>query len=93
MIQSTSKQVYFSEVLPTLGDRQKAIYSVLNKHYNLTNKELSSLLGWEINTITPRVNELVKKGFVHEVERRKCKVTGRNSIAWGVKRIVKVDVF
>lgn len=93
MIQETSKQVYFHEVKPTLGDRQKRVYEVLNGYNDLTNKELASLLGWEINTVTPRVNELVKLGLVEEVTKRKCRASGRTAIAWGIKKILTIDVF
>lgn len=93
MIQETSKTVYFNEIKPNLGERQKAIYNALNGYQGLTNTELASLINWPINTVTPRVNELVKLGLVEEVEKRKCRATGRRAIAWGVKRILTIDVF
>lgn len=50
--------------------------------FGITNTEIADYIGWPINTVTPRVNELCKKGRLEEFERRKCKITGRLAIAW-----------
>ena len=75
----------FKEVLETLGNRQKTVIQVFEQEksrHDITNAELSSLLGWEINRVTPRTNELVKKGVLRESQKRKCTRTGRTAIAW-----------
>lgn len=92
-MQTTSIEAYRVHVLPTLGDRQKAVYAVLNGYNDLTNKELASLLKWEINTVTPRVNELVKLGLVEEKCKRICRKTGKKCIAWGVRNFISVERF
>jgi len=48
-----------------------------------SNSEMAEALGWPINTVTPRVNELRKRGLITQVDTRKCKVTGRIVKVWG----------
>ena len=50
----------------------------------MTNLELSQFLGLPINSVTPRVNELVKAGVVVRVD-IKFQMTGRTAIVWGIK--------
>ena len=83
-MQITSLQTYYSEVLPNLSDRQQQIIDALKYIGNFTNKELSEFLEWDINRITPRVNELVKLGIICEKGKRKCKYTGRTAIECGL---------
>lgn len=83
MIQPTSRQAYDS-IRDSLGDRQKKVLSMLDMSQGLTNRELAHLLNWPINTVTPRVNELVRHGLVQEDCKRKCSLGGRMSIAWKV---------
>jgi len=92
-IQSTSLEVYFGEVLPTLNERQGQVLNVFleNPAMDFTNMELSEELGWSINRVTPRVYELRGEGkhnplqhnpVLIESRRRPCRVTGRTAIAW-----------
>jgi len=93
-VQQTSLEAYYSDVLPSLSQRQKLILGVLLQGGDWTNTEISSYLGIPINTVTPRVNELVhpkdpkEKPLIEEVGKRKCKITGRTAIAW---RVVKKE--
>ena len=86
MIQETSQQAYFTEVLPTLADRHQEVLKTLATVPDATNSELSRMLGWEINRVTPRVNELVnlEKPLIEQAQKRPCKITGRTAIAWRV---------
>lgn len=86
MIQDTSLQAYETEVRPTLGARQWEVKKVLADHVNMTNAEISRALGWEINRVTPRVNELVKMGYVEAAGKRLCMQTGRRVYAWHLKQ-------
>ncbi len=84
-MQSTSLQAY-DELVKShqLGARQLAVWAVIQQHPGgITNLELAQLLGWPINSVTPRVYELRAQGLVGEVGRRACRLTGRRSIAWG----------
>jgi len=89
-MQPTSLQAY-DEVKRTLGRRQRIVLEKLD--YNptaMTNSELAYALGKTINTITPRIFELRKKGLVMEHEKRKCTITGRTAIAWRVKNVNEI---
>lgn len=88
MIQQTSLFAYHNEIKPSLSDRHDAVMNAFDTNDGFTNKELASFLGWEINRVTPRVNELVKMGLLEEKTRRPCKETGRSAIVWGAKKQV-----
>jgi len=83
-LQTTSLFAY-QQIKQTLGERQRAVLDELAKHTDMTNGELAAALGWSINRVTPRTNELVKQGRVAEACRRADKVTGRTCIAWRIK--------
>lgn len=82
MLQQTSLFAYYTEIKPTLGERQKVVFEELKKSGQMTNSEIAASLHAPINTITPRVHELRKMGLVKEWGKRVCKVTGRTVIAW-----------
>ncbi len=84
-VRQTSIEAY-SRIKKELGKRQQEVYDGFLGNGTCTNLELSRLLGIPINQITPRTNELVKLGFVVEVEKRQCSVSGKKAIAWRVKR-------
>lgn len=82
MMQETSLAAYRSEVEPTLSERQSLVFAALGKAGPMTNCELAEYLGWRINTVTPRTNELVKIGRATRDCQRPCRITGRTAIAW-----------
>jgi len=82
MIQQTSLLAYESIVLE-LGQRQTMVYRQLMK-CPATNLELSRITGLPINSITPRVHELRKRGLVKRSKIRNCGVSGRKAIEWSV---------
>lgn len=83
MMRSTSLDAY-QEIKPELGARQQVVLDGIKKLGCPTNLELSKYLYIPINQITPRTNELVKKGLVIECEKRQCSVSGRIAISWRV---------
>lgn len=85
MIQQTSLLAY-EEVKIDLGDRQLLVYNKLKELEYANNLILSRFLDLPINSITPRVLELRKKGLVVADGVRKCPITKRASIFW---RVVK----
>lgn len=74
----------FIDVQKTLGAKQQAVYEVIKKYGPITNRQIKDKLGWEINSVTPRVKEIrdlnlvVEEGIVKDS-------TGRPAIAWKVK--------
>lgn len=84
MIQETSEEAYRDEIKPTLDLRQEIVLKLFRKMHptDITNSEIARLLSWQINTVTPRVFELRQQGEINLSRKRKCKVTGRNVMAW-----------
>lgn len=62
-MQATSL-ISWMELELTLGERQATIHSALAELGMATNKKLSMHLGWPINSVTPRVQELRRLGLV-----------------------------
>lgn len=83
-VQQTSKQAYWNEVQPTLGERHHQVLKALKTRTDFSNNELAHFLNLPINSITPRVKELREKGLVKMIGTRKCKVSGRTVIVWSV---------
>lgn len=81
MVRETSREAYHN-IEATIGPRQRTVYMLLFQKGAMTNNEIAEALQWRINTITPRVNELVKMDLVREAGRRACNVTGFKAIAW-----------
>ncbi len=83
-VQSTSL-LAFRDIQPGLGDRQEKVFSLLQEHRALCNQQIAKLLGWEINRVTPRVQELRDMGLVEEAYRDKYLPTNRLVIFWRLK--------
>jgi len=86
-MQETSLDAYFSEVLPTLGERHQQVLKIF------INMELSDELDWSVNRVTPRVfelrgmgknNPLKNKPILVKSELRPCRITKRMVNAWGL---------
>lgn len=89
-IQETSLIAY-REIQPRRGTKQAAVYNLLRdatrKGFDMTNMEISEVLSWSINRVTPRVHELRQLGAVVLNQRRECGVTGRLAMAWRTKEM------
>lgn len=92
MIQQTSLETYFMAVKPNLGRRQHQVLEALEEICPANNQEIALHLGWPINSITPRVLELRKKGRVEEAYKQK-NAQGRTTIYWQVKTNNPVTVY
>jgi len=80
MIQQTSLDAYDSV---DLKGNQKKVFDVIVKHGLITNKNIGKKLGWEINRVTPRTRDLVKKGLV--IGKETAIQDGRTVILWESK--------
>jgi predicted transcriptional regulator len=75
-------------VKPKLSDTQKEVYEaarMMNRPF--TDKQLADFMNWEINCITPRRGELVKKGLIRDsgkVDMSK----GRPATLWEIGTII-----
>jgi len=87
-VADTSLQIY-RQIQPTLGTKRAQVLKVLRSAtqagFDMTDKELSRALHWEINCITGRRDELVKLGLVVLNQKRSCGVTGNRAKSWKVK--------
>jgi hypothetical protein len=94
--QDTSLVAYYGEVMESIGPRHLEVMRVfaMNLDRDFTNNELAEEMNRPINTVTPRVYELRGEDKNTPVDKdnpiltqkqiRKCAVTGRNVIAWGL---------
>ena len=82
MIAETSRQAYKS--LKDLGDKQRVVYEAIKTLGRATNEELATWLGWPIQSVTGRVNELGKYGMVAVDGIGKTR-SGRSAKVWVVK--------
>lgn len=63
MISNTSREAYTS-IKPSVNLKQSIVYEIIKKYQPVANDKIAEILGWEINKITGRVNELVRLGFI-----------------------------
>ena len=82
MMQQTSIDAY-REIKTKLGPRQQIIYDQMQVSGPCTNQKMADLLGWQINLVTPRMNELVKLGYIKKMYEEPGKY-GKMAIVWGV---------
>jgi len=76
----------FIELEPMyLGRKQKAVLGFIRRYGPINNRELSVVTGWPINTITPRVQELRRMGFVFCHHEEIDPVTNRITLMWMAK--------
>lgn len=90
MVQDTSIKTY-QEIMNEglIGSMQKEVALVIFDNTNITDKEISEVLNYPINTITGRRNELVKMGMVESNGKRE-QSNGRTAYQW---RILKTIYF
>ena len=81
MIQQTSIQAYH-EI--KLGPDQQIVLRYLTVYGDKTDHELEKEMGWKINRITGRRNELVRYGYVVIKGRKLNTDTGCSNIVWGI---------
>ena len=54
----------YDSIKDELGDKQQKVLETVMTLGMATNRMISKSLGWEINRVTGRVNELVNKGIL-----------------------------
>jgi DNA-binding MarR family transcriptional regulator len=86
-VQDTSAEAYYRDVRPQLGPKQKRVLDVIHHAKRpVCNQEISGHMQLPINSVTPRVNELVSKGVVEMAFKGIYPGTGRRVIYWRVKK-------
>lgn len=75
-----------------LGERQREVYNALCRYAPATGAELHRIAGFTRTNrydVRARLSELRDAGMACEVGKRKCNVTGRRVIEWGVMPKIK----
>lgn len=65
MIHSNSKEAMAS-IAPVTGQARIEVLRVIKEKCPITRQDISAALGWEINRVTGRVSELLKKNKIVE---------------------------
>lgn len=78
-LRTTSLLAYY-EALENLGTRQLEVLKAIDKIEPCNNLMISKYTGLPINSVTPRVHELKKKGLIKELKVDLCPITQRKTI-------------
>ena len=85
MLQQTSILAYRSV---EINKNQKLVLEALEEIYPATNKQIAKHMGWEINSVTPRMLELRSEKLNKVVEAYKRKdAGGRLAIFWKPREV------
>lgn len=68
--------------LNNINERQRQVYNALEEICPASNRQVSEQSHLPINTVTPRMGELVEAGRVVEAYRDRDDKTGRTVIFW-----------
>lgn len=83
-MQITSIEAYFTKVKPTVGPKQQKVLEAIEELGPCTDSMIVEFLNWPINCVTPRRNELVKKGKVKKAFIGESQ-NGRSAVWWDIK--------
>ena len=85
-VNQTSLEAYYNEIIPIMGLRQLEVLKALETIVNASNMMIATHLGWSINRVTPRINELRKSNppLVIESGVYKCQITNRKVNYWKI---------
>ena len=77
----------YQEVKTNINCKQRRVLEAiqyLNQFSAVNDRMIAEFVGWPINTITPRRNELAAKGYIVEYCKSKDPETGRKTSFWKV---------
>ncbi len=83
--QDTSIEAFQLLTVEALERSQRIVLNALGAYGPMCNREISEVVGKPINTITPRVNEGYKMGFIRDAGRKIDPVTNRTVIVWALE--------
>ena len=70
--------------MPTIGIKQKEVYTAIKTTVPATNRMIAKALGWDINRVTGRVTELVNLGMVTSNDTYYDSDTNRTVTLWEI---------
>jgi len=82
-VQQTSLEAY-KQAKAKLNDHQAIVWATIDAHGPLSNKQIATMLGWPINSVTPRVLELRAMEQVKFAGVRVDPKTNRREMLWSV---------
>lgn len=85
-VSQTSLEAYHSLDAGELAATQAEIYYAISRNPYMSNRDLAKMLGREINTVTPRTNELLQMGYIERGDRKLDEVTGRYAYTYRIVR-------
>jgi predicted transcriptional regulator len=72
----------YRSILPRLSDKQLEVFEAIQDIQPCSNKDIKKYLGWEINSVTPRVKELREIGVIRQLGVKE-EDSGRIAMTWG----------
>ena len=82
-VRDTSIESYHNiEASGYLSESEALVFEWFERVPQSTDKEISVMSELDINVVTARRNDLVKKGKIRECGKRLCKITGKHVIMW-----------
>ena len=73
--------------LEHLSDKQQAVLDCIRQHpHGLSDRDISIILGWPVNRVTPRRNELAEMHKIYTSGNRWDDETRRNVAVWKTGR-------
>lgn len=73
----------FAEIKDGLSAKRMEVYQALWKHGPCTNRELAERMGWDLNSVAPRVSNLFKDGL--------ARMTGEDQHKRGIYEAIDLD--
>ena len=56
----------YKDILETIAPSRAQVMSVIRKRKKITRQDIAEDLGWQINSVTGRVKELLDMGYIYE---------------------------
>jgi predicted HTH transcriptional regulator len=81
-VQDTSRKAY-CEIIPRLGPLETKVLKAVGKNPQSCDREIKSITGLEINSVTARRNKLVELGYLR-ANGTKLSSTGRTVLSWTI---------
>lgn len=78
----------FEEAKTRTDVTRQAVFQAIRALKVCTNLQIAQHLGWSINSVTPRTNELVKRGLVESAFKGCDPITGRKVNFWKEKPVI-----
>ena len=79
-----TRNLSYAAIFESLARRERAVLRCLLEHGPATDRELCGRLGWPINSVTGRRNDLAKKGLIVAVAKVYDRVTCRHVVRWSI---------